>query len=287
MQETSSYAVIFKAFAMDRFVERQLARLRDMVGAGDIYLMLDETSGPAGPAAFARVIRYDEADLTSRGFADYGEGALFWYNADYPLYHFQHLHPEYDVVVMVEYDVVVQINLDTLVRVFRERQLDLIAQPIDKPVDVYWWTPSMRRFYQDEQIRPYLICFSVFSGRAIRHLAACRLAQGREPVTDSQWPVGECFVATELSLRQFRIETLAASGPLTRYDWWPPIHESELPDRAQEVVLHPVLSGRRYMKSLFKNGYRTGCVTIWRLNLAAVLVRGIWRGLRGRSPARS
>lgn len=280
MREIPAYAVIFKAVALDRFVERQFARLCLAAGSGDVYLMLDETNGPAGATDYARVIRFKEDDLTSRGFSANAQGSLFWYNADYPLYHFQHLHPEYDVIVMVEYDAVVQINLGTLVQSFCDAGLDFIAQPITKPLETYWWTPSMSQFYQPEQIRPFLICFAVFSSRAVRHLAACRLAQGSEDVTVERWPVGECFVGTELSLWHFQIQNLSASGQLTHYDWWPPVHESELPDRAQDVVLHPVLSGRRYFASLFKNGNLTGCVAIWRLNLFAVALRGLWRGLR-------
>lgn len=283
------YAVIFKAFTADRFVMRQLARLCLAAGGGDVYLMLDESAGPAGVADFGRVIRYTAADLTRRGFAAHAQGALFWYNADYPLYHFLHLHPEYDVVVMVEYDAVVQIDLGGMVQSFRAAGLDFIGQPIVKPLAQYWWTASMRRFYGDAQIHPFLICFAVFSSRAIKHLAMCRLAQGCADVTSAEWPVGECFVGTELSLHQFRIQHLSASGRLTHYDWWPPVHESELPDHERDIVLHPVLNGRRYVKSLFKNGYVTGCVAIWRLKLGAVMLRALARGLRPvrRNPAGS
>jgi hypothetical protein len=288
MPKTPSYAVIFKAFTTDRFVMRQLARLCLVADGGDVYLMLDETAGPAGPVDFTRVIRFTDADLIARGFPPYAQGALLWYNADYPLYHFQHLHPEYDVVAMVEYDTVVQIDIGTMVRAFRAAALDFIGQPIEKPLERYWWTGSMRRFYDDAQIRPFLICFAVFSARAISHLAACRLTQSGQAAGVEQWPVGECFVGTELSAQRFRIQNLSASGRVAHYDWWPPVHEAELPDHARDMVLHPVLNGRRYIKSLFKNGNVTGCVAVWRLNLFSMALRALSRGMRlgGRNSGR-
>jgi hypothetical protein len=286
MTAIQPYAVIFKAFTMDRFVGRQLARVSSAASSGDVYLMMDETAGSVGPIAFDRVIRYKNADLIDLGFAPHAQGSLFWYNADYPLYYFQHLHPEYDVIVMIEYDAVLQISIDWLAQECRNSRLDFIAKPIQKALDSYWWTNSMLHFYQYDQIHPFLICVAVFSGEAVRHLAACRLRHGHhdDGFDTTQWPVGEAFVGTELILNGFRTRELSKFGQLSRYDWWPPTHESELPDLSGEAFIHPVLVGRRYVTSLFKNGYVTGLVAMMRLNLARVIfvmfVRSIWRGGR-------
>lgn len=278
MNTIEPYAVIFKAFVMDGFVKRQLDRIKAAAGAGDVYLMIDETGGSAGPIAFDRVIRYKNADLNGLGFASHAHGALLWYNADYPLYYFQHLHPEYDFIVMMEYDAVPQVSLDSLVYECRNGGLDLIAQPIHKALESYWWTDSMRHFYQDDQIYPVLICAAVFSSRAVKHLAACRLRQGADDAVASelQWPVGEAFVGTELALHGFKIRALASFGQLSRYDWWPPTHESELPELAAQAFIHPVLVGQRYIESLFKNGYVTGLVAMMRLNLPRVILMMLW-----------
>jgi hypothetical protein len=273
MRDHPSYAIIFKAFLIDKFVARQFARLLLAAGDADVFLMLDETNGPAGATDYPNVIRYTEADLIERGFPALTQGPLFWYNADYPLYHFQHLHPKYDVVVMVEYDAVVQIDIGAVVQDFYNAELDFIGHPIAKTLDEYWWTGTMTYFYEREDIRPFLICFAIFSARAIQHLAACRLAHGQTDAVAEQWPLGECFVGTELSTQNFRVKHLSEIGQLTRYDWWPPVHEMELYERKQDVVLHPVLNSRRYVTSLFKNGYYTGFATIWRKNLVAMVLR--------------
>ncbi len=63
---------------------------------------------------------------------------------------------------------------------------------------------------------------------------------------------------------------LSDFGKLTRYDWWPPIHERELAHCTGEVFIHPVLAGRRYVKSLFKSNFRSGVIVSAKLILAAL-----------------
>lgn len=284
MTKINPYAVIFKAFTIDSFVQRQLARVTASAPSGHVYLMLDQTAGSIGPITSGREIRYKEADLISLGFAPHAEGSILWYNADYPLYYFQHLHPEYDFVVMIEYDAVPQVDLDDMVQACRDGQLDCVAQPIRKALESYWWTNSMLHFYHYDQIQPFLICFAVFSSNAIRHLAACRISHGKrdDVIDETSWPIGEAFVGTELTLRHFRVRELSTFGAISRYDWWPPTHECELSDIAGNAFFHPVLVGRRYVVSLFKNGKITGLVCIVRRNIVGVflliIMRSMWRG---------
>ena len=265
------YAVLFKAFTTDEFVKRRLAHVVAAAPSGDVYLLLDETNRPSGEIDFDRVIRYEEADLLRIGFPHIAEGSLFWYNADYPLYYFRHLKPEYDVIVTVEYDAVPNVDLDELVQRFRAEELDLVGRTIDKAPQTYWWTKTMLRFYRMEQVRPYQICATILSARAIDHLAATRKRHAAAGVSDpSEWPIGEAFVGTELSVAGLRMGELSDFGKLTRYDWWPPIHERELPHCSGEVFVHPVLAGRRYLKSLFKSSFRSGVIVSAKLILAVV-----------------
>jgi hypothetical protein len=285
MMTEARYAVLFKAFTMDDFVRRRLARVVAAAPSADVYLMIDETNNRFGPIPFDRVIRYRESDVTGLGFAGHSKGSLFWYNADYPLYFFQHLQPNYDVIVMVEYDAVPNIDLDLMVQECREKGFDFVGQPITKTLEAYWWTSTMLHFYARDQVRPYLICASVFSARAVRHLAECRLRQGsRGDLPDaSQWPMGETFVGTELALSGFRLHNLSAFGKLTRYDWWPPTHESELADFAGEAFVHPVLVGQSYVRSLFKSNFVSGLVVVVKFAMARA-VRAARR--RARAAAR-
>ncbi|MDB5396952.1 MAG: hypothetical protein JWM91_4458 [Rhodospirillales bacterium] len=280
MTTDAPYAVIFKAFAIDDFVMRRLARVVAAAPSADVYLMVDETSGSLGPILFDRVIRYRESDVIGLGFAPHSEGSLFWYNADYPLYYFQYLHPDYDLIIMIEYDAVPNIELDAMVRECRDKGVDFVGQPITKPLDEYWWTSTMLHFYSLDQVRPYLICAAVFSARAVRYLAESRLRQGsRYELPDATgWPIGETFVGTELALSGLRIQDLSDFGGLTRYDWWPPTHESELRDFPDEAFVHPVLVGRRYLKSLFKNTFRSGLFIMAKLT-TAMLIRTVRRGV--------
>ena len=270
MTTNAPYAVIFKAFEIDAFVERRLACVVAAAPSADVYLMVDETNGSLGPIHFDRVIRYREVDVIELGFAPHAQGSLFWYNADYPLYYFQHLQPDYDYIVMIEYDAVANIDLDKMVRECRDNAYDFVGQPITKNLDDYWWTGTMLHFYSRDNVRPYLICAAIFSARAVRYLAETRLRQGShyELANANGWPIGESFVGTELALGGLRIHHLSAFGGLTRYDWWTPIHESELPDFCNDAFVHPVLVGGPYIKSLFKNTYRSGLVVIAKFALA-------------------
>jgi hypothetical protein len=272
------YAVLFKTFTNDAFVKRRLAHVVNAAPSGDVFLMIDETHHPGGHIDFDRVIRYREADLDRIGFPHISEGSLFWYNADYPLYYFRHLHPEYDTIVTIEYDAVPNVDLDEIVRQFRAQDLDLVGRTItNKTTETYWWTNTMLRFYSLDQIRPYQICATVMSARAIDHLGETRKRHGASGVTDvRQWPIGESFVGTELIAAGFKARDLADFGKLTRYDWWPPIHERELKHCSGEVFVHPVLSGRRYVKSLFKSTVRSGLIVSAKA-IGTVVLRAIRR----------
>lgn len=264
------YAVLFKTFGIDDFVKRRLERVVAAATSGDVFLLLDETRADAGPVAFDRVIRYREADVVALGFPDIADGSLFWYNADYPLYYFRHLKPDYDVIVAIEYDAVPNGDLDEVVREFRRRSLDFVGHAIDKTPETYWWTSTMLRFYERGEVRPTQICAAIFSARAIDHLAARRRHHAACGIADAgSWPIGEAFVGTELAHAGFRIDDLTAFGKLTRYDWWPPIHERELPYCTDEIIVHPVLSGRRYLRSLFKSDWRSGLIVGVKLLAAA------------------
>ena len=280
-----TYAVVFKAFFYDDFVRRRLEHVVRAAPSADVFLLIDETNGSAGPIEYDRVIRVTETEVANQGFPRVSDGSLFWYNADYPMYHFYGLHPGYEYYVIVEYDAVPARGIDALVEACAARSIDLVGQPIATPVDTYFWTGRMTRFYPRDAVRPFLVCAVVLSRRAIEHLAARRIEQGRtyDLADAAQWPIGECFIATELGQAGFTIRDLSSFGPLGRFDWWPPYHESELPDLPGELFIHPVLIGRRYWRSFFKVDLKWALIKMAK-QLPPRLLRRLGRAMRGRRP---
>lgn len=278
------YAVLFKAFHYDDFVRRRLRQVVAAAPSGDVFVMIDETRGAVGPIDFERVIRYRDADVLALGLPAVSKGPLLWYNADYPLYYFRHLQPGYDIIAMIEYDAVPNTCLDALVAQCREGGVDFVGETITKPLDQYWWTRTMLRFYDRAELKPCLICAAVFSARAADALAQRRREHGLVyDLPDArQWPIGEAYVGTELARQGFVTRELSSFGHLSRYDWWPPTHEAELQGLGSEVFVHPVLTGRRYVMSVFKSGFVSGLIVT-----AKIAVGWASRRLGRPTPARA
>lgn len=256
MQNRSSYAVIFKTFFFDRLVERRLAHVRRKAGNGDVYVVVDETNHKTDQVSYDRVIRIIDKDLVNMGFANFPEGKLFWYNADYQLYYCLENLPEYDYYVMIEYDAVPNYDLDLLVCSARLNAIDFIAQPIDTPVAEWKWTASCAEVFGTSAIFPYLLCVAVFSRKALESMRARRLmlSERFRAGEIKAWPMAEGFVASELIRVGATIRHLEEYGRLARYDVWPPYHERMLPRLANETFVHPVLTGKRYLRCLLRNG---------------------------------
>jgi hypothetical protein len=256
MQGTSSYAVIFKTFFFDRMVERRLQHVCEKASNGDVYVIVDETSNKAGPISYDRVLRITDKDLTNRGYANFPEGKLFWYNADYQLYYCLENLPEYDYYVMIEYDAVPNYDLDLLVCSARLNALDFIAQPIETPVAGWKWAASCAEAFETSAIFPYLLCVAIFSRQALESMRARRLVLSEQFRAGEikAWPMAEGFVASELIRTGAAIRHLEEYGRLERYDVWPPYHERMLPRLANETFVHPVLTGQRYLRCLLRNG---------------------------------
>ena len=259
MQTRSSYAVIFKTFFFDRMVERRLEHVRRKAGNGDVYVVIDETNSKAGQIPYDRVLRITEKDLTNMGFANFPEGKLFWYNADYQLYYCLENMPKYDFYVMIEYDAVPNYDLDLLVSSACSGAVDFIAQPIETPVAHWKWTASCAEVFETVAIFPYLLCVAVFSRQALERMRARRLMLSDQfragEVT--AWPMAEGFVGSELIRTGATVRHLEEYGRLERYDVWPPYHERSLPRLGNEIFVHPVLTGKRYLRCLLRNGLRS------------------------------
>jgi hypothetical protein len=196
------------------------------------------------------------ADITRMGLADAApQGDAIWYNVDYPLYYFRALHPDFAYYAMAEYDVVVNRDFDSLIEEVAERRLDYVGFPVSSRIEDWWWTASHLPIYSLDVMTANLTCLGIFSARAAGFLFERRLefsARHRArplPV----WPMCEAFIATELKLGGFAMESLAAFGNTDHYDWWPPTHEDDLAGLGEATFLHPVLDGELYNASMVRH----------------------------------
>ena len=68
------------------------------------------------------------------------------------------------------------------------------------------------------------------------------------------WPLGEAFVASEVAAAGLCFVPLARYGDVSRYNWFPPVLETDLvPLSAGHAFIHPVLDRKRYIASLLRH----------------------------------
>ncbi len=248
------YAVVFKTYIWDDFVERQARRCEESASTGTFYVLVDETGGPLGPIPFARVIRTSNAELTTRGYAPrFERGSLLWWNADYPHYHFHDVCPDYDFYVFIEYDALYVGHFDHLIREIAKQGIDLAAFPLPEPKASWCWTQPHLRVYPMESLEGCLICISVISNRALGALSKRRLAMSCDE-SIAFWPSAEVFLATECKLLGFHVASLEAYGDASGFNWRPPRLEEKVIQRSGPAFFHPVYDRRRYIQWALEQG---------------------------------
>jgi hypothetical protein len=246
-------AVVFKAYGWDPFIERQARRLAEASGAMDFYVSLDETGGPAGPVPFERVIRFTCGELETLGLAMRSPvGGVLWWNPDYAHYQFLTQRPDYDYYLFVEYDCVAPSSLEDLVARAHAAQADLVAMPMRSDIQKWHWTPYQRTVYPSGRLGRALLCLSLYSSKALHLLYERRRAMAAD-ASLLEWPNSELFVPTEIVRRGLKWLPLEDLVDCSRYVWFPPTLEEDLPQGIRRQVLHPVLDRRRYLNSMIDN----------------------------------
>lgn len=243
------YVVLFKIHYWDAFAERRLKHLLGTVNSGDVYLFVDETHGPVPNIPYDKIVRATESDMKRLDVALTPCGKLFWYNVDYPLYYLYLLKPTYDYYLMFEHDAVCNIDIDEFVQAANRDQVDYVAFPV-KPDR--WPLRSAQGIYpKTVNIHQSLNCISLFSKRSVEFLLERRqiLSRSYKSGEIPNWPNNEVFVPTEIHDKGYTVRALGDFGKVERYAWWPPIHEDDLVQLADEAFLHPVLDERRYLAS--------------------------------------
>ncbi len=242
------YAVVFKTYTWDSFIERQAHRFLDAIGdGGDFFISVDETNAQFPNLPFDRVVRTSNAKLINHGLANrFEKGSLIWWNADYPHYTFHHEHGEYDYYLFAEYDTVIQTPIDTLMARIAAAQADFVGMPIREPLQEWFWSAPHRQVYPADQLRGTLNCVSIFSNRALALLSRRRLEMTND-ATVPYWPSSEVFVPSEIERAGYVSRSIEEFGDASAYDWYPPTLEDDLSKLPDRVFLHPVLDQARYV----------------------------------------
>jgi hypothetical protein len=247
-------AVLFRTHFWDDFAQRQFDRLLARAHGTDVFVLVDETGGPVAGIPHDKVVRTTEAELLGMGFARAGEGNLLWFNGDYPLYRFMEIYPDYDQYLQLEYDVAVTMPLAEFAARAKELSADFVGLTKGEPPAEWFWRESCAEAYDAASVRHQLICLSLFSSRALRHLWRRRLelSQAYRRGALKAWPFCEGFIPTELALAGMRCVELDAFGGTEAYDHWPPYLEADLGEMRGQAFVHPVLDPPRYVASLQK-----------------------------------
>jgi hypothetical protein len=253
-EHSRKYAVLFRTHFWDSFTQRQYKRLSEKTRSADIYILMDETSQKA-PLRKTNIVRHTQSDVLSLGLHDGGTGNVLWYNGDYPLYFFFLQNKQYEHYVMAEYDVTVNVSLDDLVDRIRRDQIDFVGLTQDGAIEDWPFAKTCADFYNLSQIKKSLICFSVYSHRAVQALLERRLEHSERAFREQgiTWPHCEAFIPTELAARGFKLAELSKYGAADYYDWNPALTETDLPLLRQQAFLHPVLDPARYVQRSLKD----------------------------------
>jgi hypothetical protein len=248
------YAVIFRTHFWDDFCDRQLRRLREQVGTGDIFVLVDETRGHVAGIPTERVFRLTDQMVLDAGYPQAGEGSIQWFSGDVPMYLFRAANPDYVYYVQLEYDVNVHVPLDDVIARVHADRADVVTLEKRGTAPDWYWMPSVKGVYREEEVTHRLICLSIFSGTALDRLATARQAQavaykrGDFP----GWPFCEAYIPMEGAKLGLRMTELSRYGDTGHYDWWPPYPERALPALTGHAFVHPVLDQQRFLPSITK-----------------------------------
>lgn len=256
-----SYAVIFKTFAWDAFIQRQAERCAMAAGRGAFFISVDETNGAVGPVPFPEVLRIRSTEMPAMGLATrFERGSLFWWNADYAHYQFFQDHPDFDFYVFVEYDVSVHTPLEAIVDEAARRGIDFVGVPISRAEGNWCWTAPHEQVYPSGEIHGALVCVCIFSRRALASLFSRRREMTGRAEQLSYWPSAEAFLPTEVRRLGLTSASLEEFGDISRYDWSPPYLEADVYRSTPRGFVHPVCDSNRFLRRI-----RAERPDIWRL----------------------
>lgn len=274
------YAVLFRTHKWDAFIARQFARAQQSVGAGDLYVVANNTDGGCAGIEGVPLVTFTESDIEALGYAR-GVSAydMLWFNVDYPLYHFAAQKPDYDYYVLFEYDVIVNANLDQVIQSVAERGTDFVGLSENLPFSEWRYKSTCRGVYADADVQKMLFPLGIVSRRAVDYLSMRRMQLTKRLHSGEirAWPHCEAFVPTELSLGGFQIDELSVYGGVDRFNFTPAYLEEDLGTLTGATFVHPLLDTDRYIASTIKYEWKPERIFLPGSSIRSRLSRFPWR----------
>ncbi|NHO33676.1 hypothetical protein [Acetobacter fallax] len=251
--------ILFRTHVWDDFVFRQFIKARDS-SPFEIVILANNTNGLCPPIDGLPFVTFQVSDFRKLGLASGIEGDSTWYNADYPLYYYTSLFPDYDYYILWEYDVVVQADLPALMLEVAQEKKDVIAKTVDDPFHDCDYLYSIEGVYLKEDVEKTYFPFSIFSRRAVAELFSRRLfLSDRLNFGDIKvWPHAELFMGTELRASDLSLAQLSRYGKADFFSHYPPLFEGDIDQMKEQQFLHPVLDVERYLASVIRYEGRPG-----------------------------
>ena len=260
------FAVLFLTHFWNEFSDRQIARLMQVSGHADVFVVVDESRGPVlvrHPPT--HVLFITTPSLAEDGFLLEPRDQARWLHTDYNLYHFIERYPQYDYVFLVEHDCVVTANLDVIVGAMKLMDAEFVGLPMSGAVEHWYWTETAIQYYDHAVISGRLMGITAYSRSLAERLSSerrsSRLRERFETFRTTvgsqiKWLNNECFIGCELTRLGILELSLSDFGDTSRYDWFPPTMERDLTRMSEPAFIHPCLDDKTVAASFVKRGWR-------------------------------
>jgi hypothetical protein len=253
-------AVLFTAYFWDAFTARQYALLKQHIGEDNLYVIIDETSGPLGPIPIKNLIRTSEHEINEKcGLPPLlppcqQDKSALWWNLDYLTYRFFADHPEVDYCLTLDFDARINLDIAKLFNDITTAGYDFVALPVADNLEDWNWRKAHAPLYDIKELKAYLLCCMITSNRAAKHLAQRRheMATGYKTGAIPFWPFCEAFIPVELARTGMKLGNIKDFGDTTRLGWHHVWSEDDKPNSEAPGFIHPVLDRKRYLNALLR-----------------------------------
>ena len=242
--------ILFRTHIWDDFIQRQFLRLPKNTSY-DIAILANNTDGLCPPVEDFPFVIFTLDDLLKMGLEAGPEKNIVWWNADYPLYYYASLFPDYDYYILCEYDVVINCDFEQLILSLHSGEKDIVAITSRSPLEECVYIRSAEGVYLYENIKKTYFPFAIFSKKSVAFLYNKRLSltkKYREKKIQN-WPHCELFVGTEAAASNLQVAQLTEYGKADFFSHYPPVLEECLPYLMDQAYIHPVLDSKRFLLS--------------------------------------